>query len=65
MVEGRFSPGVPVLIGSNLDEGTIFMELSPPLPCADATNASFAAWAEAMHGEETAAAIWRTRHVIA
>ena len=57
VVEGRFSPGVPVLIGSNLDEGTIFMELSPPLPCADATNASFAAWAEAMYGEETAAAV--------
>lgn len=57
VVEGRFSPGVPVLIGSNLDEGTIFMGLSPYLPCANATNASFAAWAEAMYGEETASAV--------
>ena len=57
MAEGRFSHGVPVLLGSNLDEGTIFMELSPPLPCANASNASFAAWAEAMFGVETAAAV--------
>ena len=57
VAEGRFSDGVPVLLGSNLDEGTIFMELSPPLPCANASNASFAAWAEAMFGVETAAAV--------
>ena len=31
VAEGRFSDGVPVLLGSNLDEGSIFMELSPPL----------------------------------
>jgi len=57
VAEGRFSHGVPVLLGSNLDEGTIFMQLSPPLPCANASNASFAAWAEAMFGVETAAAV--------
>jgi carboxylesterase type B len=46
---GKVAPSVPLLAGSNMDEGTIFMYLTPKLKCsADADELS--AWASAFYG---------------
>ena len=42
---------VPILAGSNMDEGTIFMGLTPRLTC-EATEKQLAEWAIAFYGEE-------------
>ena len=54
--EGRIMPNVTVLLGSNLDEGTIFMYLTPELGCtANATD--FRAWASAFYGDALGPAV--------
>ena len=47
---GTVAPGVAVLLGSNLDEGTEFMYLTPPIKC-DATADDFSDWALAFYGK--------------
>ena len=54
--EGRIMPNVTVLLGSNLDEGTIFMYLTPVLGCtANATD--FRAWSSAFYGDALGPAV--------
>lgn len=43
--------GVNVLLGSNLDEGTEFMMLAPPLEC-NASEAGFRGWIDAFLGPD-------------
>merc|ERR1712048_672284 len=47
---GALSPGVAVLGGSNLDEGTEFMDLTPRIPC-NATQQDFEYWARLQFGD--------------
>lgn len=54
--DGRIAPHVDVLLGSNLDEGTIFMYLTPPLPCA-ANATDLADWANAFYGDALGPAV--------
>jgi carboxylesterase type B len=54
--EGRIAPNVSVLLGSNLDEGTIFMYLTPPLRC-DANLTAFQDWARAFYGDSLGEAV--------
>ena len=42
--QGSLAPGVDILAGSNMDEGTLFMGLLPTLRC-NASDADFGAWA--------------------
>lgn len=46
---GDTAPNVSVLLGSNLDEGTEFMYLAPPINC-NATAVDFSAWAVSFYG---------------
>ena len=46
---GNVAPGVPLLAGSNMDEGTIFMSLVPTIRC-NASADDFLAWANAFYG---------------
>mmetsp|Transcript_58367 Transcript_58367/g.104868 ORF Transcript_58367/g.104868 Transcript_58367/m.104868 type:complete len:654 (-) Transcript_58367:23-1984(-) len=45
VAQGHVPPGVDIMIGSNLDEGTEFMMLAPKLAC-NATQADFKIWVE-------------------
>ncbi len=56
IVAGRTPPGIDVLAGSNQDEGTIFMQLTPTLGCG-ATNASLRAWAADFYGPTVGAQV--------
>lgn len=58
IARGASAPGVDVLIGSNLDEGTEFMELTPPIGC-DASAADFGTWADAFYGHTLGHAVAR------
>lgn len=49
VARGRLAAGVDLLLGTNLDEGTEFMSLTPPLRC-NATPADLRAWARAFYG---------------
>jgi len=49
IVAGNVAPGVPLLAGSNMDEGTIFMGLVPTIRC-NASADDFLAWANAFYG---------------
>ena len=53
---GTTAPGVAVLLGSNLDEGTEFMYLTPPIRC-DATADDFSNWALAFYGKALGPAV--------
>ena len=65
VAEGHLAPGVPTLAGSNLDEGTIFMMLTPRISC-DASNATLRRWASDFYGPTVGAQVaarprtWRT-----
>jgi len=48
--KGAIAPGVPLLLGSNLDEGTEFMYVTPPLKC-NASHAEFQVWADSFYGD--------------
>ena len=50
IAEGRIAPNVDVLIGSNLDEGTVFMSLTPHLTCS-ASEADLSKWAQTFYGD--------------
>ena len=55
--KGHVAPGVPILAGSNRDEGTIFMGLTPRLRCRTATASALSDWANAFYGAELGAQI--------
>jgi len=46
---GKFAPGVDVLLGTNLDEGTEFMMLTPRLSCG-ANASDFDKWSASFYG---------------
>ncbi|GAB5366071.1 hypothetical protein AAMO2058_001112900 [Amorphochlora amoebiformis] len=52
IIKGEFAPGVPVLVGTNLDEGTEFMELCPDIECS-ATVTDFEKWTDQMYGNSS------------
>ena len=54
---GPMPAGVAVLSGSNLDEGTEFMDETPPLPC-NASAAQFDRWAVQQFGPELGSQVW-------
>jgi len=56
IIDGHVAPGVALLAGSNRDEGTIFMGLTPSLRC-NATAAEFGKWADAFYGPALGSAI--------
>ena len=47
---GKLAPGVSVLAGSNMDEGTIFMGLTPRIDCR-ASDSVLAEWSTQFYGE--------------
>jgi len=49
VARGDIAQGVDLLLGTNLDEGTEFMSLTPPLSCA-ANASALAAWASSFYG---------------
>ena len=53
---GRIPPAVPLLMGSNMDEGTIFMGLTPYMRCP-ATAEQLSAWALAFYGDALGARV--------
>ena len=53
---GHVAPDAAVLAGSNLDEGTMFISLTPPIACG-ANASQFAAWASTYFGAALAAAV--------
>ena len=52
-------PGMPLLAGSNLDEGTEFMSLAAALPC-NASQPDFEVWARKQFGDILGAKVLRT-----
>ena len=52
----QLAPDVPVLTGSNMDEGTIFMMLTPRLTC-QASASDFGEWATAFYGASLGGAV--------
>eukprot|EP01065_Artemidia_motanka_P045538 TRINITY_DN6710_c2_g1_i2.p1 TRINITY_DN6710_c2_g1~~TRINITY_DN6710_c2_g1_i2.p1 ORF type:complete len:702 (+),score=129.11 TRINITY_DN6710_c2_g1_i2:116-2107(+) len=54
--EGAVAPGVAVLMGSNLDEGTEFMSEAPAIPC-NATETDLRLWSTAMYGSDLAGTV--------
>lgn len=53
---GKVAPGVDILAGSNMDEGTIFMYLTPKINCF-ANASQLSAWAQSFYGLELGARI--------
>jgi carboxylesterase type B len=51
LARGPMPPSVSVLAGSNLDEGTEFMQLTPTIPC-NASLAALSSWAVRQFGDE-------------
>jgi len=54
--KGDIPQGVDIMVGSNLDEGTEFMALTPPLEC-NATASDFKKWAETFYGSALGSAV--------
>jgi carboxylesterase type B len=54
---GHVAPGVAILAGSNMDEGTIFMGLTPRLRCDKSTAKDLEEWAVAFYGPTLGAQI--------
>ena len=55
--EGKVAPGVSILAGSNMDEGTIFMGLTPRMSCRTSSASSLQQWADAFYGTALGAQI--------
>ena len=56
IVANKVAPGVALLTGSNMDEGTIFMYLTPKLKC-NATADDLLAWSTSFYGPDLGAKV--------